>query len=82
MKLTEENRSTRGKTCPSANFPTTNPTRTDPGSNPDHRGERPPEPWHGLAMRVMSDRYYTVSVLLKRYFRTYSAAPVVGPGLQ
>jgi hypothetical protein len=30
-----------GKTCLSATFSTTNPTWTDPGSNPDLRGERP-----------------------------------------
>jgi hypothetical protein len=41
MKLTGENRSTRGKTCPSATFSTTNPTCTDPGSNPGLRGEKP-----------------------------------------
>jgi hypothetical protein len=41
MKLTGENRSTRRKTCPSATLPTTNPTCTDPRSNPDLRGERP-----------------------------------------
>jgi hypothetical protein len=41
MKLTGENRSTRRKTCPSATLSTTNPTWTDPGSNPDLRGERP-----------------------------------------
>jgi hypothetical protein len=41
MKLTGENRSTRGETCPSATLATTNPTWTDPGSNPDLRGERP-----------------------------------------
>jgi hypothetical protein len=41
MKLTGENRSTREKTCPSATLPTTNPTWTDPGSNPGLRGERP-----------------------------------------
>jgi hypothetical protein len=40
MKLTGENRSTRGKTCPSATLSTTNPTRTDPGSNPGLRDER------------------------------------------
>jgi hypothetical protein len=38
MKLTEENRSTGRKTCPSA---TTNPTWTEPGSNPGLRGGRP-----------------------------------------
>jgi hypothetical protein len=41
MKLTGENRDTRGKTCPSATLSTTNPTWTDPGSNPGLRGERP-----------------------------------------
>jgi hypothetical protein len=41
MKLTEENRSTRGKTCPSANLSTTNPTWTEPGSNTGLRGGRP-----------------------------------------
>jgi hypothetical protein len=35
MKLTGENRSTREKTCPSATLSTTNPTRTDMGTNPD-----------------------------------------------
>jgi hypothetical protein len=41
MKLTGENRSTRGKTCPSATSSTINPTWTDPGSNPGLRGGRP-----------------------------------------
>jgi hypothetical protein len=43
MKLTGENRSirTRRKTCPSVTLSTTNPTWTDPGSNPGLRGERP-----------------------------------------
>jgi hypothetical protein len=41
MKLTGENRITRGKTCPSATLSTTNPTWTDPGSNPGLRGDRP-----------------------------------------
>jgi hypothetical protein len=40
MKLTGENRSTRGETCPSTTLSTTNPTWTDPGSNPGLRGER------------------------------------------
>jgi hypothetical protein len=31
MKLTGENRNTPGKTCPSANLSTTNPTWTVPG---------------------------------------------------
>jgi hypothetical protein len=41
MKLTGENRSTQGETCPSATLFTINPTWTDPGSNPGLRGERP-----------------------------------------
>ena len=41
MKLTEENRSTRGKTCPTATLSTINLTWTDQGSNPGIRGERP-----------------------------------------
>jgi hypothetical protein len=41
MKLTEENRSTRGKTFPSATLSTTNPTWTDPGSNPGLHGGMP-----------------------------------------
>jgi hypothetical protein len=41
MKLTGENRSTCGKTCPSAPLSTTNPTWTDLESNPGLRGGRP-----------------------------------------
>jgi hypothetical protein len=41
MKVTGENRRTWGKTCPSAALSTTNPTWTDPGSNPGLRGGRP-----------------------------------------
>jgi hypothetical protein len=41
MKLTGENRSTRGKTCPSTTLSTTNPTWTDQGSDSGLRGERP-----------------------------------------
>jgi hypothetical protein len=39
--LTAENRRTRRKPCPSATFPTTNPTWIDPGANRGLRGERP-----------------------------------------
>ena len=55
MKLTGENRSTRGKTCPSATLSTTNPTWTDPGLNPDLRGERPAtnRQSHGTALHGM-----------------------------
>jgi hypothetical protein len=41
MKLTGENQSTLRKTCPSATLSITNPTWTDPGSNPGLRSERP-----------------------------------------
>jgi hypothetical protein len=41
MKLTGENRSTQGKTCPISTSSTTNPTWTDPVSNPGLRGGRP-----------------------------------------
>jgi hypothetical protein len=41
MKLTGGNRSTRGKTCPSATLSTTNPTWTDLGLNPGLRSDRP-----------------------------------------
>jgi hypothetical protein len=41
MKLAGENRSTRGKSLSSVTFSTTNPTWTDPVSNPGLRGERP-----------------------------------------
>jgi hypothetical protein len=41
MKLTGENLSIRGKTCPSSTLSTTNPTWTHPGSNLDLRGGRP-----------------------------------------
>jgi hypothetical protein len=52
MKLTGENRSTRGKPCPSATLSTTNPTWTDPGSNPGLRGGRPAANRlsHGMAL--------------------------------
>jgi hypothetical protein len=53
MKLTGENRSTQGKTFPSAILSTTNPTWTDPGSNPGLRGDRPATNRlsHGTALR-------------------------------
>jgi hypothetical protein len=52
MKLTRENRRPReGKTFPSATLPTTNPTLTNPGSNPGLRGERPANRQsHGTAL--------------------------------
>jgi hypothetical protein len=56
MKLTGENRSTRGKTCPRATLSTTNPTWTDPGSNPGLRGGRP------AANRLSHGRAFSHSV--------------------
>jgi hypothetical protein len=41
MKLTGDNQRTRGKTCRSATLSTTNPTWTDPGSNPGLCDGRP-----------------------------------------
>ena len=55
MKLTGENRSTQGETCPSATLSTTNPTWTDPGSNPGLRGGRP----YAVAQLVEALRYIT-----------------------
>jgi hypothetical protein len=52
MKLTGENRSTRGKTCRSATLSTTNPTWTDPGSKPGLRGAYYMSPW------ILSTRIY------------------------
>jgi hypothetical protein len=58
MKLTGENRSTRGKTCPSATLSTTNLTWTERGSNLALRGERPATNCvsHGTAI------FYTVNL--------------------
>jgi hypothetical protein len=52
MKLTGENRSTRGKICHSATLTTTNPTCTDSGSNPGLRDGSPATNRlsHGTAM--------------------------------
>jgi hypothetical protein len=57
MKLTGENQSTRGKTCPSATLSTINPTWTDPGLNPGLRGERPASNRlsHGTARSVTTN---------------------------
>jgi hypothetical protein len=54
MKFTGENHSTRGETCPSVTLSTTNPTWTDPGSNPGLRGERPATNRlsHGMALVI------------------------------
>jgi hypothetical protein len=62
MKLTGNNRTTRGKTCPSATLSTTNPTWTAPGSNPVLRGGRPVANRlsHGTAKFIT---YYSVNTI-------------------
>jgi hypothetical protein len=66
MKLSGENRSTRGKTCPSATSSTKNPTWTDPGSNPSLRGEKPATNRlsHGTALQGVSIYIYLVSSIM------------------
>jgi hypothetical protein len=54
MKLTGENRSTRGKTCPSATLSTTNPAWTDVGSHGHHM----------LCIRMRFSIYDAVNILL------------------
>jgi hypothetical protein len=67
MKLTGENRSTRRKTCHSANLSTANPAWTDPESNPALRGERPATNRlnHGTALIIYL--FYFKRVVLKRF---------------
>jgi hypothetical protein len=66
MKLTGENRSTWGKTCPSATLFTTNSTWTDPGSNTGIRGERPATNSlsHGTANLNLKDSFKQRPTLL------------------
>jgi hypothetical protein len=59
MKLTGENRSTRGKTCPSATLSTTNPTWIDLGSNPGLRCERPTT--NRLSRGTASHKFYNMT---------------------
>jgi hypothetical protein len=69
MKLTGENRSTRGKTCTSYTLSTTNPTWTDPGSNPGLRGGRPAANRlsHGTALPWSQLVSYSVGYLVISY---------------
>ena len=87
MKLTWKNRSARGKTCHSATLPTTNPTRTDPGSNPGLCGERPVTNRlsHGTAMQVVKgqrlffcgdlDGRFLCHGNFRRFFKTAKLKP-------
>jgi hypothetical protein len=70
MKLTGENRSTQKKTCPIATLSTTNPTWTDPGSNPGLRGGRPAANRlsHGTALNT---RAYLVSTVEEEDVSSY-----------
>jgi hypothetical protein len=61
MKLTGENRSTRGKTCSSATLSSTNPTWTGPASKPGLRGGRP-----ATKLKTLTSRPVVFCVLLKR----------------
>jgi hypothetical protein len=62
MKLTGENRSTRGKTCPST---TSSTTWTDLGSNPGLRGGRPATNSlsHGTALPATLVTYFILTDL-------------------
>jgi hypothetical protein len=68
MELTGENRSTRGKTCPSTTLSTTNLTWNDPGSNTSLRGDRPATNRlrHGTAMLVAYSTLSNLTRLLAR----------------
>jgi hypothetical protein len=72
MKSTGENRSTRGETCPSATL-STNPTWTDPGSNPDLRGERPATNRlsHGTADHVGYYMYFLLKFMKSAFFSEF-----------
>jgi hypothetical protein len=63
MELTGENRSTQGKTCPSATLSTSNPTWTDPGSNPGLRGKRPATNRlsHGTAFYILVHNHHIIT---------------------
>jgi hypothetical protein len=71
MKLKGENRITRRKSCSSATLSTTNPTWTDPGSNPGLRGERPATNRlsHGTAHSSCSKRCQEYSTNIILFFK-------------
>jgi hypothetical protein len=72
MKLTWENRNTGGKTCPSATLSTTNPTWTDPGSNPGIRSERPTTDRLSHGTVIQKTACLTVKVKALRSFENHS----------
>jgi hypothetical protein len=65
-----ENRSTRRKTCPGATLSTTNPTRTEPGSNTGLRGGRPAANRlsHGTAQYLQCLQYSVFILVTTKYF--------------
>jgi hypothetical protein len=69
MNLTGENGSTRRKTCPRATLSTTNPTWTNPGSNPGFRGDRPATNRlsHGTALSA----FYGTRKFITAFVRPY-----------
>jgi hypothetical protein len=69
MKLTVENGSTRGKSCPSVTLSTTNLTWTDPGSNPGLRGGRSATNRlsHGTAIGLVLAYNVSVSSYMEQY---------------
>jgi hypothetical protein len=78
MKLTEENRSNRRKTCPSATSSTTKPTWTDPGSNLGLRGERSSTNRlsHGTAWLIVKNGVITHGMEnIKNHTHTYRNTP-------
>jgi hypothetical protein len=80
MKLTGKNRSTREKNYPSATLFTTNPTWTDPGSNPGLRDERPAtnRPSNDTAF-LQSQRYKEVYKRLQIRFEVQHKAACTEP---
>jgi hypothetical protein len=80
MKVTWENRSTRGKTCPSATLSITNPTWTDPGSNPGLCGGRPAADRlnHGTAT---SDGHWFMTCVFRGSTQIQAGPPLVTTAL-
>jgi hypothetical protein len=58
-----------GKTCPSATLSTTNPSWTDPGSNPGLSGERPAT--NGLSNGTAITLALVVKVFIKKFHKQF-----------
>jgi hypothetical protein len=74
MKLVGENRSARGKSCPSATLSTKNPTWTNQGSNSGLRGGIPATSRlsHGTAISMESVNHVWPAVSLLLTLRSVS----------